>query len=515
MNYFEKDNDVKIMMIQAVDRNIKYSAANYIAVNLLKFIVRMVFVKTLPIEYLGINGLFSNVLAILSLAELGIGSAIVYSLYKPLAYGDKETIKSIMNLFKKVYVAIGYIILVLGLVWFPFLDSFIKNVNSVPQVYYFYLLFLLNTVVSYFWTYKRSLLIADQKQYVVNIYQAVTQVLVSVLQIIFLLIFENYWCFIILMLLGTILENFIIAFKADKEYPYLNETAEDLDLDIKKQIAKNTKAMICHKIGDVVFFSSSNLVLSKFIGLAAVGIYSNYYMVIAALNTFAAKFFESITASIGNLMVLEESSKKIKAFKVTEFITALQAAICFCGLYVLFNSFVELWVGKEYLFSEAVVAAMAFSFYLTYMRKAVLMFRDACGLYWNDRYKPLAESVINLVASVYLTINYGVIGVMLGGIISTLLTCFWVEPYVLFNNGIDIKLKNYFMDYLKFTVVALLSALMSKFIYSSLCVKVTLVNFIAGIFNCISITLVLWYSVFRNREEMQFLINLLKCKFAK
>lgn len=258
----------------------------------------MVFVKTLPIEYLGINGLFSNVLAILSLAELGIGSAIVYSLYKPLAYGDKETIKSIMNLFKKGYVAIGYIILVLGLVWFPFLDSFIKNGNSVPQVYYFYLLFLLNTVVSYFWTYKRSLLIADQKQYVVNIYQAVTQVLVSVLQIIFLLIFENYWCFIILMLLGTILENFIIAFKADKEYPYLNEAAEDLDLDIKKQIAKNTKAMICHKIGDVVFFSSSNLVLSKFIGLAAVGIYSNYYMVIAALNTFASKFFESITQAL-------------------------------------------------------------------------------------------------------------------------------------------------------------------------------------------------------------------------
>jgi O-antigen/teichoic acid export membrane protein len=117
----------------------------------------------------------------------------------------------------------------------------------------------------------------------------------------------------------------------------------------------------------------------------------------------------------------------------------LQAAICFCGLYVLFNPFVELWVGKEYLFSDTVVAAMAFSFYLTYMRKAVCMFKDATGLYWNDRYKPLAESVINLVASIYLTIHYGVVGVVVGGIISTLLTCFWVEPYVLFNNGIDVN----------------------------------------------------------------------------
>ena len=500
------------MAIQAVGRNIKYSAVNYIAVNLLKFIVRMVFVKILPIEYLGVNGLFTNVLAILSLAELGIGPAIVYSLYKPLAYGDKETVKSIMFLFKKVYIAVGATILVLGLALFPFLDIFIKDGQSVPQVHYFYLVFLLNTVVSYLWTYKRSLLIADQKQYVVNIYQAAVQVLVAVLQIIFLLIFSDYWYFIILMLLGTVLENFSIARKADNEYLYLNEPAEILDLDIKHQIVKNTKAMICHKIGGMVVFSSSNLVLSKFAGLAAVGLYSNYYMVIAALNTFAAKFFESITASIGNLMVLEESSKKIKAFKITEFITALQAAICFCGLYVLFNPFVELWVGKAYLFDEVIVAAMAFSFYLTYMRKAVLMFRDACGLYWNDRYKPLAESVINLTASIYLTIHYGVIGVVIGGIISTLLTCFWVEPYVLFNNGIDIKLKEYFINYLKFAVVALLSATVSKFVYNSLFAKVTLVNFVVGIFICISITLVLWYAVFKNREETQYLMRFIISK---
>lgn len=500
------------MAIQAVSRNIKYSAVNYIAVNLLKFLVRMVFVKTLPIEYLGVNGLFSNILVMLSLAELGIGPAIVYSLYKPLAYGDIETVKSIMRLFKKVYVAVGGIILVLGLALFPFLDNFIKDGQSVPQVHYFYLVFLLNTVISYLWTYKRSLLIADQKQYVVNIYQAAVQVLVAVLQIVFLLIFADYWCFIILMLVGTVLENFSIARKADKEYPYLNEASEALDLEIKQQIVKNTKAMICHKIGGMVVFSSSNLVLSKFAGLAAVGLYSNYYMVIAALNTFAAKFFESITASIGNLMVLEESSKKIKAFKITEFITALQAAICFCGLYVLFNPFVELWVGKAYLFDEVIVAAMAFSFYLTYMRKALLMFRDACGLYWNDRYKPLAESVINLTASIYLTIHYGVIGVVIGGIISTLLTCFWVEPYVLFNNDIDIKLKEYFINYLKFAVVALLSATVSKFVYNSLFAKVTLVNFVVGIFICISITLVLWYAVFKNREETQYLMRFIISK---
>ena len=263
------------MKIQAINKNIKYSAINYIIINLLKFIVRIVFIRTLSIEYLGVNGLFTNVLAMLSLAELGIGPAIVYSLYKPLAYGDKNTVKAIMHLFKKVYVAIGGIILFLGLLLYLWLDSFIKDGQVVPDVHYFYLVFLLNTVVSYLWTYKRSLLIADQKQYVVNIYQAIVQILVAVLQIIFLLIFANYWCFIILMLLGTVLENLSIAHRADKEYPYLQERADKLDSSIKQQIVKNTKAMICHKIGGMVVFSSSNLVLSKFAGLAAVGLYSN------------------------------------------------------------------------------------------------------------------------------------------------------------------------------------------------------------------------------------------------
>lgn len=504
-----------MMLKSKIFINIKYSVINYVSMNLTKFLVRMVFVKTLSMEYLGVNGFLLNMLSMLSLAELGIGPAIVYSLYKPLAYGDKETVKSIMHLFKKIYIAVGGIILALGLLLFPFLDSFIKDGQSVPQVHYFYLVFLLNTAISYLWTYKRSLLIADQKQYIVNIYLTVVQIIIAIFQIVILLFFENYWSYILLMLCETIICNFLISRRADREYCYLNEQAKSVSTEIKQKIKKNCKAMIGHKIGNMMTFSSANLVLGKFAGLTVVGLYSNYLMVIIALNNFAWKFFEAITASFGNLIVIEESGKKIKAFKITEFITALQAAICFCGLLVLLNTFVELWVGKTYLFDETVTAAMAFSFYLIYMRKALQVFHDAAGLYWNDRYKPLAESVINLVVSIYLTINYGVIGVVLGSIISILLTSFWIEPYVLFNNGIDIKLKDYFIDYLKFTAVAMLSALSSKFIYSSLFAKVTLVNFIAGIFICVSVTFVLWYVIFRNRKEMRYLVQLAKSKFVK
>lgn len=498
-----------------IGKNIKFSVFNFIVINLLKFIVRLVFVRTLPIEYLGINGLFGNILVMLSLAELGVGPAIVYSLYKPLAVKDKERIKSIMRLFKRVYINIGFTILALGSCLYPYLDYFIKGNTNIEDLQYFYLVFLVNTVVSYFWSYKRSLLIADQKQYIVNIYQSMAQVMVAVLQIVFLLLVPNYWYYIFVMLMGTIFENFIIAKKADKEFEFLDEYADPIDKNLKKEIQKNTMAMIVHKIAGMVVFGSSNLILSKFVGLVAVGLYSNYQLVIIALNTFAGKFFAAITASIGNLMVLESNDKKVKAFKIAQFITALQASVCFCGMYVLFNHFIELWVGKEYLFNDDVVSALVVSFYLTYMRKAVLMFRDACGLFWHDRYKPIAESILNLAASIYLTIHYGIVGVIWGSIISTVLTCFWVEPYILLRNAIDMKLKDYFFDYLRFTLVTIGATVLVEYLNNSLLKEVTLLNFVLGIMLCIIVTVSIWCIVFQNREELQYVKRIVVKKLGQ
>lgn len=496
-------------------KNLKYFLCNFILLNILKFLLRIVFIKTLSIEYLGINSLLLNILATLSLAEIGVGPAIIYSLYKPLACKDKVAISAIMYFFRKLYFLIGVVILILGLVIYPWINNFIKDGQTIPEFNYYYLLFLANTVISYFWSYKRSIFIADQKQYVVNKYQVIIQTFVILLQILFLYVFQNYWLFIIIMFLGTLIENCGISYKANKAYPYLNDIKHELDVEIKHQISKNIKAMVYHKFGGIIIFNSGNLVLSKFVGIIEVGLYSNYFMIITALNNFAGKFFEAIIASIGNLIVTKNNEDKKMAFKLTEFITALQANVCFCGLTVLFNPLIEIWIGREFLFDENIIIAMSFSFYLIYMRKALQVFHDAAGLYWNDRYKPIVESIVNLVFSIYLTRYYGVIGVVFGSIISTLSTSFWVEPYVLFNNGIDIKLKDYFMDYLKFTAVALLSALASKFIYSSLFDKVTFVNFIAGIFICVGVTFVLWYVIFRNREEMRYLVQLAKSKFVK
>ena len=212
------------MRIEQANKNIKYSTIRYVLKLTLQFVVRLVFVRSLPIEYLGINGLFTNLLAMLSLAELGVGPAIVYSLYKPLAEKDTETVKALMWLFQKAYSGIGVFIIVAGICVLPWLDWFIKG-NAVTDIHWFYVIFLLNTGVSYFYSYKRNLLIADQKQYINSIYQSGGQIVLAVLQIIALLVYPSYWLYIVLMLLVTVCENFAVAKKADQVYQFLQDKA--------------------------------------------------------------------------------------------------------------------------------------------------------------------------------------------------------------------------------------------------------------------------------------------------
>lgn len=502
------------MRLEQASKNIKYTTIAYVMNNILKFVVRLVFVRALPIEYVGINGLLSDLLIMLSLVELGIGPAIIYSLYNPLVKNDIETIKSLMALFRKAYSYVGTCIIVGGILILPWLEWFIKD-NDIANVQLFYMVFLLNTGISYFYSYKRSLLIADQKQYIDSIYQSSGQICLSILQIITLLLYPCYLVYIGLMLLVTVVENYAISKKADQIYPYLKDASiQTLDGNIKNTIIKNIKAIVIHKFGNITVFSITNLVLSKFIGLFAVGLYSNYHMILITVESFVGQFLMSISASIGNLIVLETDAKKQKIFKITEFIVAWQAMMVSCGFFVLLNVLIELWLGREFLLKENIVCWMIFYSYLKYMRRAVNVFKDASGLYWNDRYKPVAEAMISLAASVYLTIHYGIVGAIWGSIISTLLTGFWVEPYVLFNNSICIKLKAYYSDYFKYLVVTLIIAVLNKWLYGILFSEVTIINFVLGVFLCLVVSNVVWIVLFRKREEMAYLRDVARDKFG-
>ena len=431
---------------------------------LMGFVTRVIFTHTLSENYVGINGLFTDILNVLSLTELGAGTAITYALYRPIAEGNIKKQQQLMKLYQTFYRGTAVCVGVLGLALIPFMDVLMKNRPEVEHLTFIYLLYLANSVLSYLLVYKRTLIEAHQMNYVVLIYQTGFLVLQDLLQIVVLLTTGNFILFLLMYLMCTVLSNVCISRKAEKLFPYLKEKEKErLPAEERKGLFRNIRAMMMHKLGTVVVNNTDNLLISAFVGVVSVGIYSNYYLLIGSVRQVLDQVFAGITASVGNLGATEDQGKIREIFETAFFIGQWLygfAAIC---LYELLNPFVELAFGRQYLFERSVVMILCLNFFINGTRKAVLTFRDSMGLFWFDRYKALAEAIINLVVSLILVRRFGVAGIIGGTIISSLLTCVWFEPYVLMRYGIEEdwqkKLRRYFMDYIvRWVVVAGVSA---------------------------------------------------------
>ena len=472
---------------------------------IISFVSRSLFIKFLSKEYLGINGLFTNVLQMLSLVELGIGPAIIYSLYKPLSQNNEKEISAIMNVYKKIYIVIGTIIIFLGIVLTPFINVFIKeSPNISDNIYIIFLLFVLNSGISYFFSYKRDLIIADQKRYIATIYRYSIYFILNVFQIIVLYVTSNYYLFLILQIVATLIENVLISIKANKLYPFLKDkNINKLDTEIKNKIVKNTKATVFHKVGGLVVNSTDNILISKLVSVSAVGLYSNYYLIINALNTIIAQIFSSVTASVGNLNASESSTKSHDIFLKLLFLNFAIISFCSVVFSSIVNIFIKLWIGEDYIFSFPLVIIITICFYLNGMRKAVLTFKDAFGLYWEDRYKPIAEVIINIVFSILLGIKFGVAGIFLGTIISNVSTCLWIEPKVLYKYGFKMKSNEYFIKYFQYFFFTVLFSSISLFLCSIIDANGIIGLIIKGAVSS-SLVIILIFLFFRKKEEFLY-----------
>lgn len=475
---------------------------------ILAFTGRMIFIKYLSAEYLGINGLFTNVLGMLGLAELGIGSAMIYSLYKPAAENDQDRISRLMNLYKYLYRGVAVVILILGLLLLPFLGYLMKGNPEIEHLEIIYLMYLFNSVVSYLYSYKNSILLAYQKAYYRIFWEHLIHLFQIVLQIIVLIATGNFLLYLFLQMLNQFSVNYIVAKKVDREYPYLKEQKGLPGKEERKTITKNIMAMSLHRIGGAVVFGTDNLIISAFVGLKSVGIYSNYKLIYSHVNTLMNKVYGAFSTSIGNLAATEERDKVYEIYRVLDFLMYVLYGYLAVGLFVMINPLIKLLFGQEYLFSVTVVLIMMIDFYLNGMRQINLQFRGALGLFWYDRYKPLAESVINLVVSVVLVHKYGVMGVLIGTIVSCLLTSFWTEPYIFMKYGIKEnwkkKLKHYFVYYIYRTGWVVLSGGISFYICSHLGTN-TILWFLVKCMICTVIYFGIITAVFFKTKEFRFL----------
>lgn len=428
------------------------------AINIvLLFCSRQLFIRYFSIEYLGINGLFSNILTVFSLAELGIGTAMMYGMYAPAATDDREQICRLMNLYKKLYMAVGAVVFIVGAGFAPFLNLFVKD-NTIPDLHLIYFMYLADSVLSYFFSYKQTIIQANQKGYIIS---AVTQFIRTVqiaVQMLTVLYFSNFYIYIALQLIAQTGTNVVLAHIAERMFPYIKKNTFGLpEPQEQKEIRCHIQATAMHRFGGTFVMHTDNLIISACVGLAAVGLYSNYKMVLNSLKVFLSYIYNAFTASIGNLAATESKEKVLFTYQCLNFLMSMVYGWSSVCLFVLFNPFIEYMFGREYLLSGGVVAILVVDFYLWGMRQMTLRFRDGMGLYRRDRYKAVFEVIVNLAASLILVFPLEIAGVILGTIISTMTTNFWVEPMVFFKYGIGgsgwtKNLLIYFVKYLKYTM---------------------------------------------------------------
>lgn len=425
--------------------------------NVMGFVYRSIFLHFLSAAYLGLTGLFGDVLVILSLTDLGISSAISFRFYDPISRGDVQKVGQLLHFFRKVYLIIAGVILVLGLSAVPFLDFFIKDPGEVPQdinLRLIYMLCLLQSVSSYLFAYKQNLLVADQKQYLMSLFTTGTTLLRYIFQLSTLWIWKNYTLTLAVSILATLFCNILISFWIDRSYRAVFTRQTPLLKEEQSQILKDTKATMLHKIGSTVLFATDNIVLTKYVGLVVTGLYSNYSMIFTAITTMAQQALGSCTASLGNARMQLDAEAKYAVYRRLLFLNFWVAGVTATCLFGLANDFIELWVGPEMKLDLFVVSVLCVNFYIQNTRQITGSFSTASGLFIKDRLRPLLESALNLVISIVLVQRIGIAGVFLGTIFSALLTVFWREPYILYRYEFKTSTADYWKLYTAFAAVA-------------------------------------------------------------
>jgi len=416
-----------------------------------------VFIKSLGSEYLGVNGLFTNILTILSFAELGIGNAIIFSMYKEIATDNVSKIKSLMQLYKRAYNTIGCIVLLIGGCITPFINLMINGTPSIAEnIHYIYILFLINTGVSYFFAYKKAIISAHQKEYIINIYKVITEVIKAILQITILIITKNFILYLIVQILCTLLDNVLTARHANRMFSYLKETdVEELETEEKKTIFSNVKALVLYKFGSIILNGTDNIIISKMIGLISVGLISNYNLLITTITTLISSALNGVIASVGNLNIGNDINRQEKVYKQLFFISVWIYGFCSIAFMTLVNDFITLWVGRGYQLSLFVVFTIVLHLYVNGVQFASYTYRTTMGLFNQGKYCPIIAAIINILLSVLLGYKLGLAGIILATSISRLVTTTWYDIYMVYTIKFKKSPLRMYLRYIVYFIIVL------------------------------------------------------------
>lgn len=475
------------------------------------FISQRVFINILGEEYLGINGIFTDIISFLSIAELGLGTAIIYSMYAPLSENNTEKLNSLMDFYKKTYRVIALIIFILGLAVVPFIHIIIGETSVSTNIYLIYSLFLIEAVSSYFISYKRSILYANQQAYIINLIHIGYIVFCNAFQIIALLLTKNYILYLLLRILFKTLENIVATVIANKLYPFIKEkNIQKLDKQKQNDIIKKVKGLLFHRIGNAGINASDNIVISIFFGVGNAGLYTNYTTILTGINVFFTHIFYAITSSVGNLLLNESKEKVYQIYKSLYLFTFWIYSFASIGLVCLGEQFITIWVGEQYLLGFWMLVLLGVKFFTTGMKNVFMLFKDAAGIFYEDRFIPLIETIVNIVASVILLKTFGLPGVVMGTIISTLVPFSSSYPKLVYKKLFDKDYKSFIFEQISHLILFI-------FTYAS-CIlivqNVVIENFYLSVLFRLSVAVLipnlLYLLIFFKTEAFKYYFTVLK-----
>lgn len=491
-------------------RNAVVGIGGQIFIVFINFFSRSIFIKFLSEDYLGINGLFSNILTMLALAELGVGNAIVYSMYRPIAENNKKKLKALMNLYASAYKVIGCFIAIIGIAIIPLLKYIIKDSGEIENINIIYVLFLLNTVVSYFYAYKRSIISADQREYINSMYKYFFMIIRTIMQIVILYLTQNYLLYLGIQVICTILENIFISMKADKLYPFIKDRHnEKLSYEEKNSIFSNVKALMIYKISSALLDGTDNVIISALISVKSVGILSNYNLIIGSVSMLVYQISGALTASIGNVVNKEDDNKKLDVFNLVLFIHFIVYSFTSICLLLLLNPFINIWIGERFLFNKLIIIVLVLNYYIYGMQSVVWTYRSTMGLFIYGKFRPVASAIVNIVVSIVLAKYIGILGVLLGTTITRVTTNVWYDPIIIFKHGFKRSVISYYKIYIRYFISLIIMVIITGSIVEVIPSTGGLITFLIKAFVCSVVAILLIITMFYKTKELKYLLDVI------
>ena len=505
--------------VKSATRNIAFGYVGQIATALMSFILRTVFIMHLNEDLLGINSTYGNILSLLNMAELGIGTALNFSLYGPVARGEKEKIKSYMQLYRKAYFIIACVVAAVGLLLTPFLQYFklrSPENTTVRELTIYYLIFLFNTVSSYFVAYKYSLINAEQKNYIQTNIITITKVIVVFLQIIVVIVTKNFLLYLLTDAVVQLIQKVFVSKFLDKMYPFLKEkNVEKLSKEESDEVWKKTKALVFHKVGDVARLQTDALIISTFVEVAMAGVVDNYNMVISTVSNFVNIIFNSVISSFGNLIATESREKQFSMFKVYRFFASWIYGFSCVGFMVLLTPLIRIWLGDHWILTSAAVYCILIDYYFKGDRIVLSNYKTAAGVFEPDKYLALIQGAVNLVISIVLVQTpLGITGIYIGTIVSGLIANF-TKPVIIYRECFDMKAGSYFVDTAKYLASLVFVLVVSQLISIKVLANLNILTFILM---AIIITVLFngfYFVLYGRSEEFKYLTGKVREKLGR